>query len=63
MDITALSNKIEAYISKEPRFFSFLLREFKTNPYRNILLAWAVIREKDILERDDEGHYLIKPVD
>jgi hypothetical protein len=63
MEITALSKEIEDYIKAEPRFFADILRMFKTNPYRDILLAWALIREKDILKRNDEGHYLINGID
>ncbi|MDF2873381.1 MAG: hypothetical protein K0R22_64 [Sporomusa sp.] len=63
MEITALSREIETYIKAEPRFFADVLRKFKTNPYRNILLAWAIIREKNILQRNEEGHYLINGID
>ncbi len=59
MDINLLSVEIEQYVEKEPRFFSDILRNFKTQPYRDILLAWSIIRLKNILKRDEEGHYLI----
>ncbi|HWQ43589.1 MAG TPA: hypothetical protein VN456_16340 [Desulfosporosinus sp.] len=59
MDLKGLSVEIEQYIGEEPRFFSDILRKFINQPYRDILLAWSIIREKDVLKRDEEGHYLI----
>ena len=59
MNLKVLSAEIEHYIGNEPRFFSDILRNFKTQPYREILLAWSIIREKDVLKRDEEGNYLI----
>lgn len=54
-----LPDEIEQYISEEPRFFSDVVRKFRDRPYRDILLAWSTIREKDILKRDEEGHYVL----
>lgn len=61
MKIEELSEEVEQYIIKEPRFFSDIIRNFSKEPYRGLLLAWSIIREKDILKRDDEGHYIIEP--
>jgi hypothetical protein len=58
MDTVQLAAQIEQYL-KEPKFFADVLRQFSAQPYREVLWAWATIREKDILKRDDEGHYFI----
>lgn len=54
-----LSRQIEAYIAEQPRFFADIVRNFGDFRYRDILLSWSDIREKDILKRDKEGRYLI----
>ena len=56
-----LVNAIEAYITGRPRFFAEIITAFSSDyAYRELLLAWSDIREKNILKRDMEGHYLIE---
>lgn len=57
----SLVSSIEAFIAEKPRYFSEIIVAYgKEHPYRELLLAWSDIREKNILKRDQEGHYLIE---
>jgi hypothetical protein len=58
MNTEQLAAQIEQFL-KEPKFFADVLRHFSAHPYREVLLAWATIREKNILQRNAEGHYFI----
>mgnify|MGYP001178176698 CR=1 FL=1 len=62
MNTEELVRQMESYISESPRFFADVLRQFADRPYRDVLLAWSAIREKDILRRDEEGRYVIDHV-
>lgn len=53
-----LVDKIISHIKDKPFFFYDLLREFPSTPYRDILVAWGIVRERVHFERDESGHYL-----
>jgi len=60
MGIPEIVIKIEEYLADEPRFFADIITMFASEcSYRDLLLAWSDIREKNILKRDAEGHYFI----
>ena len=47
-----------AQCKKGPFYFYDLVRMFPDAPYRQILLAWGLIRERVTFERDEPGHYI-----
>ena len=51
-----------AACEKGPFFFYDLVREFSSTPYRDILIAWGMIRERVLFDRDEEGHYICQTV-
>jgi hypothetical protein len=53
-----LVDKIISHITDKPFFFYDLLREFPSAPYRDILVAWGIVRERTHFARDESGHYL-----
>ena len=58
-DVARLADTIVAALSEKPLQFMDLVRAHRDLPYRTLLLAWGVVRERETLERDDEGHYFI----
>ena len=59
-EIEKLAAEMTAQCKKGPFFFYDLVREFPDTPYRHILAAWGLIRERVTFERDDPGHYILK---
>lgn len=56
-----LATKVEQFINAEPHFFAEIITQFSDGyAYRDLLLAWSDIREKNILKRDQEGRYFIE---
>ena len=58
-DVARLADLIVAALRERPLFFMDLVRAHRDLPYRTLLLAWGVVRDRERLERDDEGHYFI----
>lgn len=52
------ADRILALVKDQPMSFYAILRALKDVDYRVILQAWGILREKDLLARDDEGRYL-----
>ncbi|MEE8349766.1 MAG: hypothetical protein V3R94_09365 [Acidobacteriota bacterium] len=52
------SERILALVKAEPLSFYAILRALEDVEYRVILQAWGILREKDLLARDEEGRYL-----
>ena len=40
--------------------FYAILQALEDVDYRVILQAWGILREKDLLSRDEEGRYLLR---
>jgi DNA-binding transcriptional ArsR family regulator len=53
-----IAERILALVKEEPKSFYAILRALEDVDYRVILQAWGILREKDLLARDDEGRYL-----
>lgn len=58
-DVAPLAEAIVAALREKPLFFMDLVRAHRDLPYRTLLLAWGTVREREKLERDDEGHYFL----
>jgi hypothetical protein len=58
-DVARLADAIVAALREKPLFFMDLVRAHRELPYRTLLLAWGVVRERERLGRDDEGRYLL----
>lgn len=58
-DVARLADQIVAALRERPLQFMDLVRAHRDLPYRTLLLAWGVVRDRERLERDDEGHYFI----
>ena len=46
------------FSKREPLFFYDLLREFSSVPYREVLIAWGIMRERISFVRNEDGRYL-----
>ena len=53
-----IAERILGLLKKEPMSFYAILRDLEDVDYRVILQAWGILREKDLLARDQEGRYL-----
>jgi hypothetical protein len=58
-EVARLADRIAAVLREKPLQFMDLVRAHRDLPYRTLLLAWGVVRERETLARDDEGHYFI----
>ena len=52
------AERILTLVKDQPMSFYAILRALKDVDYRVILQAWGILREKDLLSRDQEGRYL-----
>jgi hypothetical protein len=59
--IGKLADRIEAFLTDQPRFFVEVVSLTPEGQYRDVLQAWGVVRERCALERDEEGRYQIRP--
>jgi UbiD family decarboxylase len=53
-DVSRLSDSIQKMIVKQPMFFFDILKEFRSENYQAILLAWSRLREKELIIRSGE---------
>ena len=53
-----IAERILALLKDQPMSFYAILRALEDVDYRIILQAWGILREKDLLARDEEGRYL-----
>lgn len=60
-EVERLADEIVRALRERPRFFMDLVRAYRDRPYRTLLLAWGLVRERHRLARDDEGRYLLPP--
>ncbi len=58
-----MAEEIIATLRVSPVFFMDLVRQYWEMPYRRLLLAWGVVRERQRLSRDDDGRYFLPPGD
>jgi hypothetical protein len=58
-----MAEAIITTLRARPVFFMDLVREYQELPYRALLLAWGVVRERHRLSRDDDGRYFLPPGD
>lgn len=59
--IDKLADRIDAFLTDQPRFFVEVVGLTPEGQYREVLQAWGVVRQRGVLERDEEGRYLIRP--
>ena len=57
--MSPLARKIADTLRREPKQFAQLVDSHMDVPWREFLRAWGEVRAADILERDDDGNYLI----
>lgn len=57
--LTELADRIERFLTGEPRFFVDVVALVPEGGYRDVLRAWGLVRERGRLARDDEGRYVI----
>lgn len=57
-DVPALVRRIEQRLQREPAFFLDVVEALDGVPYRDVLRAWGLVRERTALRRDGEGRYL-----
>jgi hypothetical protein len=58
-EVARLADAIVAALRERPLFFMDLVRAHRDLPYRTLLLAWGVVRDRERLARDDEGRYVL----
>lgn len=58
-DVARLADAIVTALRERPLFFMDLVRAHRDVPYRTLLLAWGAVRDREKLERDEEGHYFL----
>ncbi len=54
------AERILALVKADPMSFYAILRALEDVEYRVILQAWGILREKDLLARDEEGRFLAR---
>lgn len=62
-DVEQMAQAIVATLRARPAFFMDLVRQYRAEPYRTLLLAWGVVRGRHRLSRDDDGRYFLAPGD
>ncbi len=55
-----IAERILTLLKNEPMSFYAILQALEDVDYRVILQAWGILREKDLLARDEEGRYLFR---
>ncbi len=58
-EVARLADAIVAALRERPLFFMDVVRAHRDLPYRTLLLAWGVVRDRERLARDDEGRYVL----
>jgi hypothetical protein len=56
---TALIDRVMQFIMQKPFFFHDIMRHFADVEYRDLLVAWGVIRSKEKFDRDEDGRYIL----
>lgn len=59
--LETLARRIEAFLTGQPRFFVEVVALTAEGEYRELLQAWGLVRRRSVLERDEEGRYVIAP--
>mgnify|MGYP001596545158 CR=1 FL=1 len=57
--MSPLAQNIVRDLKATPRQFSEIVDAHRDVAWRDFLRAWGEIREKNVLQRDDDGQYLI----
>ena len=57
--MSPLASRIVRELEERPRHFSEIVEAHLDVPWRDFLRAWGEVRAADILQRDEEGHYLV----
>lgn len=55
-----LASEILKQLRRKPIFYYDLLTGFPERSYREIMLAWSIVREGRRLSRDEEGRYYLE---
>jgi hypothetical protein len=59
-EVERLAEAITATLRARPVLFMDLVREHRDLPYRTLLLAWGLVRERHALGRTDDGAYQLR---
>jgi hypothetical protein len=59
-EVERLAEAIVATLKDRPVLFMDLVREHRALPYRTLLLAWGLVRERHALGRTDDGGYQLR---
>jgi hypothetical protein len=59
--VNPLAQSLAAELTERPRQFGELVEAHMDVAWRDFLLAWGELRAADILGRDDEGRYVVRP--
>ena len=57
--MSPLAQKIYSDLKAKPQQFAEVADAHRDAPWREFLRAWGELREKNVLQRDDDGRYLI----
>lgn len=57
--MSPLADKIYRELEAKPQQFSEIADAHRDAAWREFLRAWGELREKNVLQRDDDGRYLI----
>jgi hypothetical protein len=57
--MSPLARKLAEALRRESKQFAQLVDSHMDVPWREFLRAWGELRAADILERDEDGNYLI----
>ena len=60
-EVTRVAERMMAMLRERPVLFMDLVRALPEIPYRALLLAWGLVRERHRLARDEEGCYFLPP--
>jgi hypothetical protein len=59
--VTPLAQTLLGELRERPHHFGELVEAHMATPWREFLLAWGELRTADVLGRDDDGRYVIRP--
>ncbi len=60
-ELTRVAEIMTAMLRERPVLFMDLVRALPEVPYRALLLAWGLVRERHRLARDEAGCYFLPP--
>ena len=57
--MSPLARKIHSELTASPQQFSEIADAHRETAWREFLHAWGELRDQNVLQRDDDGRYLI----